>query len=134
MSLFLCHFLFLVTVWTTETCHSLDDLLILLVKSFLIVVFFSVWNFFRSFINPANLLQSVGHRRGSRVLSVRGCCTVLVVTSSKETGVQLEGHCCCALVPKGHCLDAGKNFPLMPGQCYSHVQQILCGDLGQLIN
>lgn len=37
---------------------------------------------------------------------------------------QLEGHIRRALVLKGHCLDAGKDFPLVAGQSHSHVQQI----------
>lgn len=37
---------------------------------------------------------------------------------------ELEGHSGSALVSKGHRLDAGKDFPLMPSQSHSHVQQI----------
>lgn len=40
-----------------------------------------------------------------------------------ETG-DSEGHSGGALVPKGHGLDAGKDFPLVPRQSHSHVQQI----------
>lgn len=37
---------------------------------------------------------------------------------------ELKGHGCSALVPKGQCLDAGEDFPLVSGQSHSHVQQI----------
>jgi len=39
-------------------------------------------------------------------------------------GGELEGHGRGALVPKGHRLDAGKDFPLVAGQRHAHVQQV----------
>lgn len=40
-----------------------------------------------------------------------------------ETG-ESEGHSGGALVPKGHGLDAGKDFPLVSRQSHSHVEKI----------
>lgn len=72
--------------------------------------------------------------RGPTALSVHGCTCVLVLSIQVRRAGELEGHSGSALVPNGHCLDAGEDLPLMAGQSHAHVQQILCGDLGQLVH
>lgn len=49
---------------------------------------------------------------------------VLVFSIQVRRTGELEGHSGSALVPNGHCLDAGEDLPLMAGQSHAHVQQI----------
>lgn len=49
---------------------------------------------------------------------------MLVLSGQIRRTGKLEGHGGRALVPNGHRLDAGEDFPLMPGQGHAHVQQI----------
>lgn len=112
---------------------SLDDSLIPMRKA---IIYFSIF-FFWSFVNSANLPWSLCSKlvteedpECSQYMSAPLC---WFSRPAQETG-ELEGHSRSALVPKGHCLDAGKDFPLVPSQSNSHVQQILCGDLGQLVH
>lgn len=83
--------------------------------------------FFWSLINSANLSWSPRSKRVTGEDPERSQYVAAPVCWCSRPGSEsgeLEGHCCSALVPKGHRLDAGKDFPLMPGQSHSHVQQI----------
>lgn len=59
--------------------------------------------------------------RGFGVLSLTRVCWCS--RPGGETG-ESKGHSGGALVPKGHGLDAGKDFPLVSCQSHSHVEKI----------
>lgn len=49
---------------------------------------------------------------------------MLVLSAQVRRAAALEGDGGRALVPDGHRLDAGEDFPLVAGQGHAHVQQI----------